>query len=79
VFTFDNAPLGEIITQVEKAYGVTVSLDNEKLKYLTMSSTFDNDSIPYIFDVISITLKVKYTIENKVVHIRSITNNSPIR
>jgi transmembrane sensor len=66
---FENAPLKEIAAQVEKAYGITVIFRDEKFKNLTMSSTFDNDSITSIFDVVSLTLHVNYTIVNKVVYI----------
>ena len=69
VLTFENIPLKEIAAQIEKAYGVTVVFRDEKLKDLTMSSSFDNDPITYIFDVISVTLHVNYKIENKVVYI----------
>jgi len=69
--SFENIPLKEIAAQIEKAYGVTVVFRNEKLKYLTMSSSFDNNSITYIFDVISVTLHVNYKINNNVVYISS--------
>jgi ferric-dicitrate binding protein FerR (iron transport regulator) len=69
ILTFENIPLKEIAAQIEKAYGVAVVFRDEKLKELTMSSTFDNDPITYIFDVISVTLHVNYKIENKVVYI----------
>ena len=69
VLTFENITLKEIAAQIEKAYGVTVVFRNEKIKDLTMSSSFDNNTITYIFDVISITLHVNYKIENKVVYI----------
>lgn len=69
MLNFENVPLKEIAAQIEKAYGVTVVFQNDSLKNLTMSSSFDNNSITYIFDVISITLHVKYKIENKTVYI----------
>jgi transmembrane sensor len=70
ILNFENIPLKEIAAQIEKAYGVTVVFQNDSLKNMTMSSSFDNNPITYIFDVISITLHVKYTIENKTVYIR---------
>jgi transmembrane sensor len=69
VFMFENSTLGDIAAQIDKAYGVKVVFRDEKLKGLTMSSSFDNNSITYIFDVISITLHVNYKIENNVVYI----------
>ena len=69
--SFENITLKEIAEQIEKAYGVAVVFRNEKLKYLTMSSSFDNNSLTYIFDVISVTLHVNYKINNNVVYISS--------
>ena len=69
VLTFENTALKDIVAQIEKAYGVSVVFRDEHLKDLTMSSSFDNDSITYIFDVISVTLHLKYKIENNIVYI----------
>ncbi|MBN9380403.1 MAG: FecR family protein [Chitinophagaceae bacterium] len=71
ILSFENSTLKEIVAQVEKAYGIRVVFLNEKLKNLTMSSSFDNNSIEYIFEVISITLHVNYKIKNNVVYISS--------
>ncbi|MCW3465240.1 FecR domain-containing protein [Chitinophaga nivalis] len=69
VFNFENATLKEIIIQLEKAYGIHVVLENEKLNSCTMSSLFENKSVRYIFDVISITLNVECRFENNTVYI----------
>jgi ferric-dicitrate binding protein FerR (iron transport regulator) len=69
ILNFENSTLKEIAGQVERAYGVRVVFLDEKLKDLTMSSSFDNNSIEYIFEVISITLHVNYKINNNVVYI----------
>lgn len=71
ILSFENSTLKEIAAQVEKAYGVRVVFLNEKIKNLTMSSSFDNNPIEYIFEVISITLPVNYKIKNNVVYISS--------
>lgn len=68
-FNFTNATLKEIADQLEKAYGVRIVFSNKKLENCTMSSSFDNKSIHFIFEVISITLNVQYRIEKDTVYI----------
>lgn len=69
VFNFENAALKEIIAQLEKAYGIKVILENERLGNCTMSSAFENKPIQYVFEVISITLNVQCRFENDRVYI----------
>lgn len=69
VFNFENAELKEIAAHIEKAYGITVVFASEKLQHRSMSSSFDNNTLAYIFDVISVTLNTRYRIENKTVYI----------
>ncbi|NLU95928.1 FecR family protein [Chitinophaga sp. Ak27] len=68
-FTFTNASLKDIATQLEKAYGIHVVFKNKKLEACTMSSSFDNKTKEFIFDVISITLNVQCRIEKDTVYI----------
>lgn len=68
-FTFTNASLKDIATQLEKAYGIRVVFKNKKLEACTMSSSFDNKTKEFIFDVISITLNVQCRIEKDTVYI----------
>lgn len=74
-FNFTNTTLKEIATQMEKAYGIKVIFKNKKLETCTMSSSFDNKSIEFIFEVISITLNVQYRIEKDTVYISGIGCN----
>lgn len=69
IFSFEQATLQEVATQLEKAYGITVVFEKEALKSCTMSSSFDNKPVRYIFDVISITLNVDCRFENNTVYI----------
>jgi len=69
IFNFENASLKEIVAQLEKAYGVKVILEDERLGNCTMSSAFDNKPIAYVFEVISITLNVQHRFENGRVYI----------
>jgi transmembrane sensor len=69
VFNFENASLQEIAAQLEKAYNITIVFNNDKLKSCTLSSSFDNKSLEYIFQVMAMTLNIQYKIENKTVYI----------
>lgn len=69
VFNFDNITLKEITAQLEKAYGIRVVFENKALEDCTMSSSFDNKPIEYIFEVISVTLNVTCRFEKEEVFI----------
>lgn len=69
IFNFENASLQEIAAQLEKAYNITILFNNHKLKNCTMSSSFDNKTVEYIFEVLAMTLNIQYKIENKTVYI----------
>ncbi|MET3877140.1 FecR domain-containing protein [Chitinophaga sp. OAE865] len=69
IFNFEDASLKEITAQLERAYGIKVILENERLGNCTMSSAFENKPIQYVFEVISITLNVQCRFENDRVYI----------
>ena len=68
-FNFENATLKEITGQLQKAYGITIVITNKDLENCTLSSSFDNKPIEYIFDVLAMTLNIQYRIEHKTVYI----------
>lgn len=69
VFNFNNATLKEITGELEKAYGIQVIFENKNLENCTMSSSFDNKPIQYVFEVISVTLNVQCRFENDRVYV----------
>jgi ferric-dicitrate binding protein FerR (iron transport regulator) len=69
IFTFENTSMKEIAGQLEKAYGITIVFENEKLKDCTISCSFDNKPVKYIFDVIAVTLNIRWYMRNKTVYI----------
>jgi ferric-dicitrate binding protein FerR (iron transport regulator) len=69
VFNFEDASLKDIIIQLEKTYGITVVLENKELENCTMSSSFENKPIKYVFDVIAVTLNVQCRFENDRVYV----------
>jgi transmembrane sensor len=68
-FNFENATLKEITDQLQKAYGIKIIISNKNLENCTLSSSFDNKPIEYIFEVLAITLNIQYRIEQKTVYI----------
>lgn len=68
-FDFKNASLREIAAQIEKAYGISIIFTNQALAECTMSSTFNDQSIDYIMNVIAVTLNIRFRTENKTVYL----------
>lgn len=69
VFNFENLTLKQITAQLEKAYGIRVVFENKVLEDCTMSSSFENKPIEYVFEVISVTLNVTCRFEKDEVFI----------
>ncbi|WP_127125833.1 FecR family protein [Pseudoflavitalea rhizosphaerae] len=69
VFDFHNASLEEIAARISKAYGINIIFNNKALATCTMSSTFENQSIDYIMNVIAATLNIEYRIENNKIYL----------
>jgi transmembrane sensor len=68
-FNFENATLKEITGQLQKAYDIKIIISNKSLENCTLSSSFDNKPIEYIFEVLAMTLNIQYRIEQKTVYI----------
>lgn len=68
-FNFESATLKEITDQLQKAYDIKIIIANKNLENCTLSSSFDNKPIEYIFEVLAMTLNIQYRIEQKTVYI----------
>ncbi len=60
VFNFKDISLKDICSDLEKAYAVTIHLQNNSIAQCHMTSRFDNKPINYILDVISATFDLSY-------------------
>ncbi len=58
---FNNQTLQEICEILSKTYGFKIEISNNDLKNLRMTSTFDNQPIESVFEVIKATLNIKIT------------------
>lgn len=60
-FHFDNEDLEVVAATLSKAYHKKIIIRDPEIAALKISSNFENKSLDYILEVISITLNVKYT------------------
>lgn len=56
---FNNTPLSEITSVLEKTYNISIEISNDDYKNLKMTATFDNQSIESILKVVEATMNVK--------------------
>src|SRR5258708_16788348 len=62
---FDNASLEEVARQVERWYGVKVTISEEQLKTLRFNAVFGDESLPQVMEALGIAGNFKYSIRNK--------------
>lgn len=65
VFEFSGTPLPEVASLVGKAYGYKIALSNNTLLHCKLTTRFDDKSIEEVMDLLSYTLNVKYTLDEK--------------
>lgn len=63
-FTFDDRPVPEVLTALEKAYGVTIDYDAAALAGCTVNLSLPNESLYGKLDVLCQTLGASYTVED---------------
>jgi hypothetical protein len=63
IFEFSNTPFKEAAAFIEKAYGVTIVIKNNKLYNCTVTTKFDNRSLEEILDILGYTLTFEYSID----------------
>lgn len=57
-FVCDNTPLWKLVEVLNKAYDTHIVIAREDLKQLPLTTTFDNESLDTILDVVSTTFKI---------------------
>ncbi|MBL7766692.1 MAG: FecR domain-containing protein [Chitinophagaceae bacterium] len=58
-FECDNTPLWKVIEVLNEAYDDTIIIDNKELRKLTLTTSFDNESLESVLDVISETFDIQ--------------------
>ena len=66
---FDNAPLPQVISVLNKKFNVDISANDEELQLYTLKADFSGQSLPVILEMISRSLDVNYQItgDNKII------------
>ena len=62
-FEFSNTPFKEAAGFIEKAYGVKIIIENNKLDHCKITTRFDNKSLEEILDILGYTLAFEYSID----------------
>jgi transmembrane sensor len=65
IFEFNDTPLQEAVESIEKAYGVTIEIENKKLYACRITTRFDNKTLKEVLDVMAYTLNFEYTLDEK--------------
>ena len=58
-FVCDNTPLWKLVDVLNEAYGVQIVLERKELRSLPISTTFSNESLDKILDIIAMTFKLR--------------------
>ncbi len=58
-FVCDNTPLWKLVDVLNEAYGVNIVLERRELRSLQINTTFSNESLDNILEVISMTFKLR--------------------
>lgn len=69
-FEANNTPLKRVIEVLNEAYGAHIILEREELGEMPLTTTFKNESLDDILDVISKTFNLKVEKKNKTIIIR---------
>ena len=69
ILKFDNTPLFEVITKIERWYDVEISMDFEFRKEDRLTMTVKTESLRELLNMISLTVKMDYEINGKKVTI----------
>ncbi|TKG93714.1 FecR family protein [Puteibacter caeruleilacunae] len=60
---FRNDSINDVITKIERMYGVDVIIENESLRQVKIRGTFKNQSLEDVMQLLSESFKFKYEIE----------------
>ena len=61
---FDDTPLPEVATQLNRWYGIEVILEGPEIKNYKITTTFDNESLNQVLDLLELSSPIDITYEN---------------
>ncbi len=62
-FVCDDTPLWKLVDVLNEAYGANIIIENKELRSLRLNTTFNNESLDTILDIVSQTFGFTYTKE----------------
>ncbi|NVM66753.1 ferric-dicitrate binding protein FerR (iron transport regulator) [Mucilaginibacter sp. SG538B] len=66
-FVADDTPLPQLVNILNEAYGCRIIIENRRLDSLKLNSTFKNESLDDILDIISRTFKIRVIKNNETI------------
>lgn len=69
-FVCDNTPLWKLVEVLNEAYDVNIVIDRSSLRNLPLTTTFSNESLDHILEVISMTFDITVTREGDTIRLR---------
>jgi ferric-dicitrate binding protein FerR (iron transport regulator) len=69
--SFDNAPLKQVATTLDKDFDVNISITNDTIKSYTLNADFNGLNLPEILEILHKTLNVSYDIAGGNISLRN--------
>jgi ferric-dicitrate binding protein FerR (iron transport regulator) len=69
-FVCDNTPLWKLAEVLNEAYGVNIVIERPALRTLPLTTTFNNESLDHILEIISMTFDIKVEREGDTIRLR---------
>jgi len=66
---FDNTPLNQVVSQLEKRFNIHISLSNPKISSCRVSADFEQQPLPLIMEMLCTALDATYTISGNTIMI----------
>ena len=78
-FIFEDVPLKEVFTSLEKIYHVNINVEEKELNDLLLNAQFDKKSIDFILNVVSLTFDLELSSNNELYTFSSRKNNKTMK
>jgi transmembrane sensor len=69
--SFDNVPLNEVMTILNKKFGVSISTEDENLGHFVLNADFTDQNLPAILEMMEKSLEVTYEFDEKGIVLKS--------
>jgi len=69
-FVCDDTPLWKLVEVINEAYNSHVVIDNPALKNMSITTTFNNESLDQVLNVVSLTLNIKIVKEGDTINLQ---------